>query len=148
MNIEELLTPERVSFNLKGRTKEEAIDELIDLLFKDGQIKNKNLFKNAVMKREEEFSTGVGNGVGIPHGKSKSVLSPSIALGISREGIDFDSMDGKPTHIIFLIAVPEEANNIHLNVLSYISRRLMHTDVREKLIKSQNYNEIIEAFEK
>ncbi|GFN35109.1 PTS sugar transporter subunit IIA [Tepidimicrobium xylanilyticum] len=146
MNIEKLLTPERISFNLVGRSKEEAIDELIQILYQDGVINSKEDFKLAVMKREKEFSTGIGYGIGIPHGKSNAVLEPSIALGISKEGIEFDSMDGKPVNLVFLIAVPFKSDDVHLKVLSYISRKLMHSQVREKLIKAQNYNDIVQAF--
>lgn len=146
MDIGKLLTPNRISFQLKGRTKEEAIEELIEILYKDGTIKNKEDFKIAVMKREEEFSTGIGHGIGIPHGKSEAVNEASIAFGISQDGIDFDSMDGQPVNLLFLIAVPNKSDDVHLKILSYISRRLMHDDVREKLIKAKTYAQILEAF--
>ncbi|WP_416198817.1 MAG: PTS EIIA type-2 domain-containing protein [Sporanaerobacter sp.] len=146
MDIGKLLTPNRISFQLKGRTKEEAIEELIEILYKDGTIKNKEDFKIAVMKREEEFSTGIGHGIGIPHGKSEAVNEASIAFGISQDGIDFDSMDGQPVNLLFLIAVPNKSDDVHLKILSYISRRLMHDDVREKLIKAKTYDQILEAF--
>jgi nitrogen PTS system EIIA component len=147
MDIGKLLTPNRISFQLKGRTKEEAIEELIEILYKDGTIKNKEDFKIAVMKREEEFSTGIGHGIGIPHGKSEAVNEASIAFGISQDGIDFDSMDGQPVNLLFLIAVPNKSDDVHLKILSYISRRLMHDDVREKLIKAKTYDQILEAFQ-
>jgi PTS system nitrogen regulatory IIA component len=147
MDIGKLLTPNRISFQLKGRTKEEAIEELIEILYKDGTIKNKEDFKIAVMKREEEFSTGIGHGIGIPHGKSEAVNEASIAFGISQDGIDFDSMDGQPVNLLFLIAVPNKSDDVHLKILSYISRRLMHDDVREKLIKAKTYAQILEAFQ-
>ncbi|MBW4828465.1 MAG: PTS sugar transporter subunit IIA [Clostridiaceae bacterium] len=148
MNIKELLTKDRISFNLEGLTKEEVIDELIEMLFKDNVIEDKDKFKIAVMKREEEFSTGIGYGIGIPHGKSEFVTEAAIAFGISKNGVDFDSMDGKPAHLIFLIAVPEKLDDIHLKVLSYISRRLMHNEVRQAIMEAENYDDIIKAFEK
>lgn len=147
MDIDKLLTSKRISYDLKASNKEESIDELIEILYSDGVIRDKSIFKKAVMKREEEFSTGIGNGIGIPHGKSDAVLEAAIALGISKEGIEFDSMDGEPVNLIFLIAVPEESNDIHLKILSYISRRLMHSSVREKLMEAKNYNNILEAFQ-
>ena len=146
MNIGELLTPNRISYSLNAIDKEESIYELIELLYKDGIIKDKDAFKEAVMKREDEFSTGIGHGIGIPHGKSDSVLEAAIALGISKNGIEFDSMDGEPVNLIFLIAVPEESDNVHLQILSYISRKLMHSEVRGKLMKAENYDEILRAF--
>lgn len=146
MGIEKLLTPGRISFDLQGRNKEEVIDELIEILYKDGAIRNKEDFKLAVMKREEEFSTGIGYGIGIPHGKSEVVSQASIAFGISKGGINFDSMDGQPVNLIFLIAAPNKSDEIHLKILSFISRRLMHSDVRDKLMKAQSYEDILEAF--
>ncbi len=146
MEIEKLLTSDRISFDLKGGNKEEVIDELIELLCKDGAVTNKKDFKLAVMKREEQFSTGIGHGIGIPHGKSDAVSTASIAFGISKDGVDFSSMDGQPVNLIFLIAVPNKSNDIHLKILSFISRRLMHSEVREKLMKAQSYEDILEAF--
>lgn len=146
MEIEKLLTSNRISFDLKGGNKEEVIDELIELLCKDGAVTNKKDFKLAVMKREEQFSTGIGHGIGIPHGKSDAVSTASIAFGISKDGVDFSSMDGQPVNLIFLIAVPNKSDDIHLKILSFISRRLMHSDVRGKLMKAQSYEDILEAF--
>lgn len=147
MDIGKLLTPNRVSFQLKGRTKEEAIEELIEILYRDGTIENKEEFKSAVMKREGEFSTGIGHGIGIPHGKSKAVREASIAFGISQDGINFDSMDGQPVNLLFLIAVPKKSDDVHLKILSHISRRLMHRSVREKLMAANTYEHILEAFQ-
>lgn len=146
MKINELLTENNITFNLRGKTKEEVITELIDLLYKNNIIKNKDLFKKVVLKREREFSTGIGNFIAIPHGKSNTVVNPAVAFGISKKGVDFDSMDGKPAHLIFLIAVPEKSNDTHLQIISYISRRLMHKEVRDSLMYAENYDDIINAF--
>jgi len=141
-----MFSKERVSFDLKARTKEEAIDELIEMLYKDGKLKDKESFKRAVLKREEEFSTGIGMGIAIPHGKDSSVVEPCITFGVSKNGIDFDSMDGKPAHIFFLISVPEDAADTHLHILSFISRKLMHEDVRQKLFNAKDFEDVINAF--
>lgn len=146
MEIRDMFSKERISFDLKATTKEEVIDELIDILYKDGKITDKEEFKKAVLKREEEFSTGIGMGIAIPHGKSAAVKEASIVFGKSEKGIDFNSMDGEPAHLFFLIAVPEESNDVHLKALSEISRRLMHEEVREKLYKAQSFEDFIEAF--
>ena len=147
MSLKELLSVNRVSFDLKSTNKEAVIEELIEILNKDGKLKDKDKFKEAVIKREKDYSTGIGMGVAIPHGKDSSVQEPALTFGISREGIDFESMDDEKAHIFFLIAVPENSDNLHLQVLSQISRRLMHTEVRERLFKAQNYQEVLEAFE-
>ncbi|CCC58142.1 MULTISPECIES: PTS sugar transporter subunit IIA [Caloramator] len=146
MDIKMMFSKERVSFDLKARTKEEAIDELIEMLYKDGKLKDKESFKRAVLKREEEFSTGIGMGIAIPHGKDSSVVEPCITFGVSKNGIDFDSMDGKPAHIFFLISVPEDAADTHLHILSFISRKLMHEDVRQKLFNAKDFEDVINAF--
>jgi len=141
-----MFSKERMSFDLKARTKEEVIDELIEMLYKDGKLKDKESFKRAVLKREDEFSTGIGMGIAIPHGKDSSVVEPCITFGISKNGIDFDSMDGKPAHIFFLISVPEDAADTHLHILSFISRKLMHEDVRQKLFNAKDFEDVINAF--
>ncbi|NLM04959.1 MAG: PTS sugar transporter subunit IIA [Clostridiales bacterium] len=146
MEIEKLLTPNRILFDLKGGNKEEVIDELIELLYKDGVVTDKKKYKSAVMKREEQFSTGIGYGIGIPHAKSDAVSTAAIAFGISKDGIDFDSMDEKQVNLIFLIAVPNKSDDTHLKILSFISRRLMHSEVREKLMKAKNHEDVISSF--
>ncbi|OPJ56818.1 PTS sugar transporter subunit IIA [Alkalithermobacter paradoxus] len=145
--LRELLSKERVCFDLKAKDKLGVIDELIDILDKDGKLNDKNEFKKAVIKREEEFSTGIGMGVAIPHGKSESVKDPAITFGISKEGIDYESMDGKRAHMFFLISVPENSDNVHLNVLGTISRKLMHESVRNNLLNASSYEDVINAFE-
>lgn len=85
-------------------------------------------------------------GIAIPHGKSSAVKEASIVFGRSNKGIDYDSMDGKPAHLFFLIAVPEESSDLHLRALSEISRKLMHNDVREQLFKAETFEDFIKAF--
>lgn len=147
MATKEMFSKNRAEFNLKARTKEEVLDELIDILYKDGKVKDKGELKKAVLKREEEFSTGIGMGIAIPHGKCSAVTEPTITFGLSKEGIDYKSMDDKPAKLFFLIAVPEESSDVHLKALSEISRKLMHADVREKLYNADNFEDFIRIFE-
>lgn len=144
--LKDMFSKERVIFELKSKSKEEVINELIQILADDGKVNDKAKFKAAVLKREEEFSTGIGMGIAIPHGKSEAVNEASIVFGRSTAGIDYDSMDGEPAHFFFLIAVPVESSDIHLKALSEISRKLMHADVRANLLKAQNYDEFINVF--
>ena len=146
MNIRDLLSPARVTFDLKSNSKEEAIDELIDILDRDGKLYDRALFKKAVMDREAVFSTGVGLGIAIPHGKDKSVKEPAVTFGLSKQGVDFKASDGTLAHLLFLISVPEDSDDMHLKVLVTISRKLMHEDVRNKLLKSKSYESVLEAF--
>lgn len=146
MELRDLLTKERVEFNLKSKTKLDVINELVDILYKDGKVSDKEQFKKVVIKREEEFTTGIGMGIAIPHGKDSSVVEPALVFGVSKEGIDYESMDEKLAHIFFLIAVPEKSNDEHLRILSMLSRRLMHEDVRQKLMSATSYEDVINAF--
>ncbi|MBF7095582.1 PTS sugar transporter subunit IIA [Alkalibacter mobilis] len=146
MDMTKLLTDKRVSFDLKSTTKNDVISELTGILTNDGVISDEGEFIGAVLKREEEFSTGIGMGVAIPHGKNKAVKEPAIAFGRSSAGIDFESMDELPAHLFFIIAVPEKSDDVHLKVLAEISRKLMHQDVRDKLMNVSTYEELIEVF--
>ena len=146
MNTKEMFSKNRVTFDLKAKDKMGAIDELIALLAADGKVSDSERFKEAVLKREEEFSTGIGMGIAIPHGKSDAVLEPAMVFGKSKVGVDYESMDDKPAHLFFLIAVPVESSDLHLRALSEISRNLMHSDVREKLMKAESFEEFISVF--
>jgi len=99
-----------------------------------------------VLRREKEFSTGIGMGIAIPHAKDSSVKEAALTLGISKAGIDYEALDGSLAHIFFLIAVPAESNDVHLKVLSYISRKLMHQEIRDRLLSAATYEEILAAF--
>lgn len=147
METKDMFSKNRTCFDLKATNKDEVIKELIQILYDDGKIIDKEKFREAVLKREQEFSTGIGMGIAIPHGKSNAVKEPSIAFGRSNKGINYESMDDKPAHLFFLIAVPEKSSDIHLRALSEISRKLMHTEIREKLFKAQSFEEFIEVFE-
>lgn len=146
MDISELLTESRIIFDLKSTDKEGVLDELINLLSNDNIITDKEQYKKAVLKREEEFTTGIGMGIAIPHGKSPAVKAPALAFGLSKKGVDYKSMDGKPANIFFLIAVPEKSDNTHLQILSMLSRKLMHEDVRSALYNAKTYKDVLEAF--
>jgi fructose-specific phosphotransferase system IIA component len=147
MAVKDMFSEDRVKFDLKASTKGEVLDELISVLVDTGKVTDKETFKNAVLKREEEFSTGIGMGIAIPHGKSNAVKEASIVFGLSKAGIDYESMDDKPAHLFFLIAVPEESSDVHLRALSEISRKLMHTETREGIFNATSFEEFIKAFE-
>ena len=145
--IRDVLKPAFINFDLKTTDKQAAISELANTFLTKGVVTNDSVYLEAVMKREEESTTGIGFGVAIPHGKSAAVAEPSLAFGRSQAGIQYDSMDGKPVHLMFLIAVPETSNDEHLRILSKLSRKLMHEDVRQKLMIVGNVEEIYQIFE-
>lgn len=144
MTIEDLFSESMVNFNLKADTKVEIIDELINILFKAGKIKNRDEFRIVVIEREKQFSTGIGMGIAIPHGKGAMVKEPSIAFALTEKPVDFESIDGEPVRLCFLIAVPNENSDIHLKAISQISRRLIHKEVRDKLLTCSKYEEFID----
>lgn len=145
--IRDVLKPAFINFDLKTTDKQAAISELANTFLTKGVVTNDSVYLEAVMKREEESTTGIGFGVAIPHGKSAAVAEPSLAFGRSQAGIQYDSMDGKPVHLMFLIAVPETSNDEHLRLLSKLSRKLMHEDVRQKLMTVTDAEEIYQIFE-
>lgn len=146
--IEEILDKDMMIFDLKSKDKLSVLRELIKPLAAKGAIENEGKFLEVVLKREEEYSTGIGMGVAIPHGKSSLVKKASLVFGKSKDGIDYNSMDGKPAYLFFLIAAPEDSDNLHLKILAKLSRSLMHEEVRDELNKAETYEDVINAFKK
>jgi len=143
MNITELLSVNLIKLELNSKTKEDVINEMVNILDENGKLLDKDIYLKAVLDREKEFSTGIGMGIAIPHGKSSGVKEPALIFGRSVDGIDYQSMDDELAHIFFLIAVPEESSNEHLKILSQISRKLMHKELRDSLMKASSAEEII-----
>lgn len=144
MNISELLSAKTVFLPLEASTKQAAIEALIDGLQAGGSVSDKAVYLEAVLNRESSGSTGIGFGVAIPHGKSKGVVKPGLAFARLAEPIDWQSLDGAPVSMVFLIAVPEEqAGNDHLKILIGLSRKLIHEDFRQQLAAVQNADEVI-----
>ncbi len=135
MKIMDFLNPKAVSVDLKSTDKEGALDELVDLLIKAGILKDKD--KESIIKilmnREAMGSTGIGSGVGIPHGKCDRVKDMVAALGVSKTGVNFDSLDGEPVYIFFLLIAPEDCAGPHLKALARISRLLKDKFFRDIL---------------
>lgn len=146
--IEEILDKDMMIFDLKSKDKLSVLKELIRPLAEKGTIEDEGKFLEVVLKREEEYSTGIGMGVAIPHGKSSLVKKASLVFGKSKDGIDYNSMDGKPAYLFFLIAAPEDSDNLHLKILAKLSRSLMHEEVRDELNKAETYEDVINSFKK
>ncbi|MBS2970040.1 fructose-specific PTS transporter subunit EIIC [Metabacillus sp. KIGAM252] len=145
MRITDLLTRETILLNLSAGSKEEAIDELVNKLDHAGKLNDRELYKEAILAREAQSTTGIGEGIAIPHAKTSAVKSPAIAFGRSKTGIDYESLDGQPSHLFFMIAAGEGANNTHLETLSSLSSFLMDPDFRKKLEEARTENEVLEA---
>ena len=148
MKITDLLSKETIKLNLKSETKSDVLVELAKILENADKLNDFDRFLEAVKARENEFSTGIGKGIAIPHAKTDAVEKPSLVFGKSDNGIDFDSADEKVSHLFFLIAVPEKSTNEHLKILSKLSRSLMHDDLRESLMNASSDEEILQLLEK
>ncbi|RKY34524.1 MAG: PTS sugar transporter subunit IIA [Candidatus Omnitrophota bacterium] len=133
MKIMDFLHHRAVTTDIKAKTKKEIIAELLDLLVNAGVIRNKDVLYKVLLEREALGSTGIGQGVAIPHAKSDGVKKLVAAFGISKEGVDFASLDGEPVYIFFLIAAPDDCAGPHLKALARISRILKDKCVRDLL---------------
>ena len=127
MKITDLLSEKAISLHTSANSKAEAIDKLVDLMMENGNIKDKDKYKQVVLKREEEGTTGIGEGIAIPHGKTDAVSRPGLSAMVVPDGVDFESLDGSPAKLLFLIAAPNTEDNVHLDVLSRLSTQLMDT---------------------
>lgn len=136
-----------ISFELKSKDKDEAIEELVNLASKSKLVKDKDELLKAVLEREKLVTTGVGYGVAFPHAKSKAVRGIVIAFGRSEQGIDFDAMDKNPVYLFFLIAAPEDAIGAHLNVMARLSYIMKSEDNRDKLLKIKSPKELLEILD-
>lgn len=143
MKITEILTKDTIHLNLVGSSKLEVIDQLVDVLDRAGKLTDAKEYKAGILKREEQSTTGIGEGIAIPHAKTKAVKTAAIAFGKSVNGIDYDSLDGQPAHLFFMIAAPDGANNTHLEALARLSSILMKNEVREALLKANSEREIL-----
>ncbi|MBB5174233.1 PTS fructose transporter subunit IIABC [Texcoconibacillus texcoconensis] len=148
MKITELLLKETIILDLQSETKETVIDEMVTCLSEKKRIDDHNAFKGSILERESQSSTGVGEGVAIPHAKSSAVKEATIALGRTKKGVDFDSLDNQPVHLIFMIAAPEGANDAHLQALSRLSTLLMDASFRKEVLEATTEDEILKAVDK
>ena len=148
MRIVDLIDKKSVKLNLTSNEKLKVVDELVDLVDKSGNLSDKDEYKNAILDREELSTTAIGEGVAIPHAKNKSVKKACLAAGISKEGIDYEAFDDSLSHLFFMIAAPDGANNTHLEVLSRLSTILMDEDFRNDLIKSTEVDEFLDLINK
>lgn len=146
--LTDIISLDLIETDLKGNTQESIIDEMIEKLNFAGVLDSKEDFKKAILKREAESTTGLGMNIAIPHGKSVAVKRPAVVFGIKRDGVDWKSLDGSDAKLIFMIAVPEEANgNAHLKILQMLSRKLMDNDFREQLLKVTEKEEALKLLD-
>ncbi|WP_297422237.1 fructose-specific PTS transporter subunit EIIC [Clostridium sp.] len=148
MKIVDLLQKQGIDLNFNPSTKEQCINELVDLMNKTGNIIDKEEYKKAILAREELSTTGIGDGIAIPHGKTKAVKKASLAAAICKNGVDYDSLDGQPANLFFMIAVPDNSDNLHLEVLARLSTILMDETFRNNLINCSDKDEFLRLIDK
>lgn len=144
MRITELLTKDTINLSLKSEQKADVIEELVTVLDNAGKLADRAEYKKAIIAREEQSTTGIGEGIAIPHAKTKAVKEAAIAFGRSVSGIDYESLDGQPSNLFFMIAAPEGANNTHLEALSRLATILMREEVRKELLEAASEQDVVD----
>lgn len=146
MKIQDLLNKKVMLLDLQATTKEAAIDEMINSLVDNGVVTDFDAFKAGIMAREAQTSTGLGDGIAIPHSKNAAVKEATVLFAKSNKGVDYESLDGQPVDLFFMIAAPEGANDIHLAALAELSKYLMQDGFADRLRQVTSADEVIEAF--
>lgn len=148
MKISELLKKEGIALGKQPTSKEEAIDILVDLHERSGNISDREEYKRGIWERERQSSTAIGEGIAIPHAKNKAVKRPALAAMTVPDGVEFDAVDGKPSTLLFMIAAPENGGSVHLEVLSRLSMLLMDDEFRQGLMSAENKEEFLAVIDK
>jgi PTS system nitrogen regulatory IIA component len=146
MKILDVLNTSAINLNLKAKDKKGILDELAAPVAKNSGAGHDKLVK-VLMDRERLGSTGIGGGIGIPHGKLRNLEDSILGFGLSREGVDFESMDGRPTHIFFLLLTPESSAGMHLKLLARISRLLKNDNLKERLMQAHTAQDVVDVIQ-
>jgi fructose-specific phosphotransferase system IIA component len=144
MRLSDHIRPEFVKIGLEGSGKSEIIEELVEVLAESAKTCDADTIYEAVMKREREGSTGLEMGVALPHAKCDAVEALSVVIGISKEGVDFDSQDGKPSHLFFLMLAPTSESGPHVQAIAKIIKMIKIDSFRSKLLKASTPEEVID----
>lgn len=147
MKITELLDINSIDLNPQISNKEEAIDHLVNLLDQSGKLNDKEIYKESVLNREAQSTTGIGDGVAIPHGQSEGVKTAGLSAMVVKEGLDFKSLDGQPTYLFFMIGAPKDSEGAHLQALAQLSTLLMEEDFRNALINASSKEEFLQLID-
>ena len=143
MNLKTVLTPETVNLHLKGTSKEEIIDELLEMLVQAGKVKDKAVARACVLDRERKMSTGMKHGIAIPHGKTDSVSDLVACIGISDHPVDFDSLDQEPCRIFIMTLSPIDKTGPHLQFLAEVSLLFKSAEKRQEILNATDKSDII-----
>ena len=148
MRITDLLDIRSVSLEGAPKSKNEALDQIVALMAESGKINDEEAYRRQVYAREEESTTGIGEGIAIPHGKCDAVSQPGLAAMVVKSGVEFDSLDGEPVTLMFLIAAPNTEDNVHLDVLSKLSMMLMDEEFTSSLRNAKTKEEFLAIIDK
>lgn len=143
--LDDVMSTDLISLEEPPAEKRAVIEYLLDVADDAGRIEDREQTLSDLLEREEEATTGVGMGIGIPHAKSAGVREPTIAFTRSSQGVDFDGMDGDPATLLFMLLVPEEGGDEHLSMLSSLSRALMHDEVRDDLHEADSPDAVMDT---
>ena len=143
MRILDFLSDQDIKVDLKAKNKREVIEELVDLLVASGQVTDKKKMVQILLEREDLGSTGIGQGIAIPHGKSESAKELAAAFGLSKAGVAFEALDGEPVNVFFLLVAPEGTAGAHLKALARISGLLKDKYFRKKLMAAQSVSDVV-----
>jgi fructose-specific phosphotransferase system IIA component len=146
MGIEELLTENLIIDDLQGENKYQVIEELLDVLVKSGNIQDRETCLQDLVEREQYLSTGLENGLAVPHAKSSATTELLVSFGLSRKGLDFDSLDGKPAHFIFLVVSPRDTSGPHIKILAQITRNFREGSMGKQLMEAGDKQAILQIF--
>lgn len=147
MKRKQLLNPEDVILSLESETKEGVIEELLDRLVENGKVEDRAEALGALKEREEKMSTGMEKGIAIPHGKCGCVDTLVTAAGISREGVDFDALDKKPSHIFIMTLSPKSRSGPHIQFLAEVSQLLKNEETRRRILEAESVDEVVRIFQ-
>ncbi|MFT8424361.1 MAG: fructose-specific PTS transporter subunit EIIC [Liquorilactobacillus sp.] len=146
MDVLNILKKDIMIMDLKAKTKEDALHEMVNSFFANGLVNDKKLFEQDIFKREEEATTGIGDGIAMPHARNKAVNAAAVLFAKSEQGIDYDALDGKPVHLFFMIAAPANANDVHLQALAGLSSLLLDANLITDLKKAKTPTEVQQLF--
>lgn len=146
--ISELLIDDLINLKLSAKDKEGALEEMADMVHRARKVSDRDAFLSSLMKRENLESTGIGKGLAIPHARTDTVDGVVMAFARSEEGVDFESLDKKPAHLIFLIASPEREKSAYIKVLARISRLLRKNEFRQQLMKAATPKDVVQLIAK
>lgn len=147
MKITDLLSIDSIEINPNVNTKIEAIDKLVELMNNSKNLNDKEKYKQKVLEREESSTTGIGDGIAIPHAKTDAVKKAGLSVIIVKDGVDYKSLDGEPAHLIFMIAAPEEGSDVHIDVLVKLSGMLMDSDFKNSLLNAKTKEDVLKIID-